>query len=90
MPFWASPQIIFVRVRSSYSFMVPFSPWRFSFVNLIKCLVSVGSDSYCRDGAFVIISPLRPSSSNIGMPIWGDEVHGFSGVVFWAFLFSKR
>ena len=53
-------------------------------------MVSVGSDSFCRDGAFVIICPLRPWSSNIGLPIWGDEIHGFLGFVFRAFLFSKR
>ena len=79
-----------MRVSSSHSSIVSFSPWRFSFLNLTKCVVSVGSDSFCRDGAFVIICPLRPFSSNIGFPIWGDEIHGFLGVVFWTFLFLKR
>ena len=79
-----------MRVSSSHSSIVSFSPWRFSFLNLTKCVVSVGSDSFCRDGAFVIICPLRPWSSNIGLPIWGDEIHGFLGVVFWTFLFLKR
>ena len=61
-----------------------------SFLHLAKCVVSVGSDSFRRDGAFVVIYPLRPWSSNIGLPIWGDEIHGFLGVVFSEFLLSKR
>ena len=79
-----------MRVSSSHSSILPFFPWRFSFLNLAQCLVSVGSDVFCRDGAFVIICPLRPWSSNIGLPIWGDEIHGFLGVVVWPFLFLKR
>ena len=71
--------------------MVPFSPWRFFFYILEKCVVSVGSDSFCRDCARVIICPLQPRSSLfIGLPIWSDEVHGFLGVVFWTYLFSKK
>ena len=45
-----------VRVSSSHSYMVSFSPWRFSFVNLTKCVISVGSDAFCQDGAFVSVS----------------------------------
>ena len=89
MSYWASPLIICVVVRSSHSSMVPFSPWRFSFLNLAKFVVSVGSDSLCRDGAFVIICPHRPWSLNIGLPMWTDEIHGYLGVVFWTF-FSFR
>ena len=77
-------------VSSSHSPMVLFSPWRFSFLNLTRFVVSVRSDAFCRDGAFVIIFPLRPWSSNICLPIWGDEIHGFLCVVFWTFLFLKR
>ena len=53
-------------------------------------MVSVGSDSFCRGGAIVIISPFRPWSSVIGLPIWGDVVHCMFGVLFLAFLLSKR
>ena len=58
--------------------MMPFLLGGFPFW-ILYSLVSVGSDSLCRDGAFVIICPLRPWSSNIGLPIWGDEIHGLLG-----------
>ena len=55
MSYLASPWITCVRVSSSNSSIVSFSPWRFFLLNLTKCVVSVGSDSFCRDGAFVSI-----------------------------------
>ena len=58
--------------------------------NLTKCGAPVGSDSPCRDGALVIVSTPRTWSSNIDLPICGDEVHGFLGVVIWMFLLSDR